>query len=105
MPTGSISNEKRKVCAIGVHNSFPVATILDQDEKRKTRKVSQETEPFLEFREWILPERCDSVAFGSTGDSWRTVFVVLRDRIPVTVRNARLIKHLPGRKTDINDSR
>jgi len=64
----SMSNEKRKVCGIDVHKSFLVATVLDHAGNCQTRKVLQDIESLLAFREWILSEHCDSVAFESTGD-------------------------------------
>jgi transposase len=101
----SMSTEKRKVCGIDVHKSFLIATILDREGNSQTRRVAQDIESLLEFREWILSENCNSVAFESTGDYWRSLFIVLQDRVPVTVANANHIKHVPGRKTDITDSR
>jgi transposase len=100
-----MSTEKRKVCGIDVHKSFLIATVLDREGKYQTRRVSQDIESLLGFREWILSESCDSVAFESTGDYWRSLFIVLQDRVPVTVAKANHIKHVPGRKTDITDSR
>lgn len=100
-----MSIEKRKVCGIDVHKSFLVATVLDREGTYQTKRISQDIESLLAFREWVITERCDSVAFESTGDYWRTLFIVLEDRIPVTVANAHHIKHVPGRKTDITDSR
>lgn len=99
-----MSKERRKVCGIDVHKSFLVATILDREGDSQTRKVHQNIESLLEFREWIMTEGCDSVAFESTGDYWRPLFIVLQGNIPVTVANAHHIKHVPGRKTDITDS-
>ena len=100
-----MSLDKRKVCGIDVHKSFLVATILDREGTYQTKRISQDIESLLAFREWVLSEHCDSVAFESTGDYWRTLFIVLEDRIPVTVANAHHIKHIPGKKTDITDSR
>jgi transposase len=100
-----MSTMKRKVCGIDVHKSFLMATVLDREGKSQTRRVSQDIESLLGFREWILSENCDSVAFESTGDYWRSLYLVLQDRVPVTVANANHIKHIPGRKTDITDSR
>jgi transposase len=97
----SMSTEKRKVCGIDVHKSFLIATILDREGNSQTRRVAQDIESLFEFREWILSENCNSVAFESTGDYWRSLFIVLQDRVPVTVANANHIKHVPGRKTDI----
>ena len=63
-----MSTEKRKVCGIDVHKSFLIATILDRDGNSQTRRVAQDITSLLEFREWILSENCNSVAFESTGD-------------------------------------
>lgn len=99
-----MSKERRKVCGIDVHKSFLVATILDREGKSETRKYRQNLESILELREWIGVEHCESVAFESTAEYWRTLYLVLEDQVPVTVANAHHIKHVPGKKTDITDS-
>jgi transposase len=100
-----MSTEKRKVCGIDVHKAFLVATILDREGKCETRRIQQSTESLLELRDGVQSENCDSVAFESTADYWRSLYLVLEGRIPVVVANAHHIKHVPGRKTDITDSR
>ena len=100
-----MSTEKRKVCGIDVHKAFLVATILDREGNCETRRIQPNTESLLEFRDWIQAENCESVAFESTADYWRSLYLVLEGRVPVTVANAHHIKHVPGRKTDITDSR
>jgi len=101
----SMSNEKRKVCGIDVHKSFLVATVLDRDGNCETRRIRQDQESLLILRDWIQAEKCESVAFESTADYWRSLYLVLEDRVTVTVANAHHIKHIPGKKTDITDSR
>jgi transposase len=100
-----MSTEKRKVCGIDVHKAFHVATILDREGNCETRRIQPNTESLLEFRDWIQAENCESVAFESTADYWRSLYLVLEGRVPVTVANAHHIKHVPGRKIDITDSR
>jgi len=100
-----MTKEMKKVCGIDVHKSFLVATILDRDGKSESRRFPQSTESLLELQKWILEEHCESVAFESTADYWRPLYLVLENRVPVTVANAHHIKHIPGRKTDITDSR
>ena len=99
-----MSTEKRKVCGIDIHKSFLVATILDREGNSTTRRIPQTTESLLSFRDWIESENCDSVAFESTADYWRSLYQVLEGRVQVVVANAYHIKHVPGRKTDITDS-
>jgi transposase len=100
-----MSKDNRKVCGIDVHKSFLVATILDREGKHETRKFQQDIESLIELREWIQFEECDSVAFESTADYWRTLYLVLETHVSVTVANAHHIKHVPGKKTDLTDSR
>ena len=100
----SMSTERRKVCGIDVHKAFLVATILDREGKSETRRIPQTTESLLALRDWIQSEHCDSVAFESTADYWRTLYLVLENHVPVTVANAHHIKHVPGKKTDVTDS-
>lgn len=83
---------------------FLVATILDRGGKSETRRISQNTESLLALRNWIESEKCDSVAFESTADNWRSFYLILKDHVPVTVANVHHIKHVPGKKTDITDS-
>ena len=101
----SMSIERRKVCGIDVHKSFLVATILDREGNYETKKVHQDLDSLLGLRDWIISQACDSVAFESTADYWRPLYTVLHDKVPVAVANANHIKHVPGRKTDITDSR
>ncbi len=100
-----MTSGKRKVCGIDVHKSFLVATILDREGTVETRRVRQGPESLVSLRDWIQAEQCESVAFESTADYWRSLYLVLEGHIPVTVANAHHIKHVPGRKTDITDSR
>jgi transposase len=100
-----MSQENRKVCGIDVHKAFLVATILDSEGNSETRRIQQTAESLLEFRTWIQSENCVSVAFESTADYWRSLYLLLEGHVPVTVANAHHIKHIPGKKTDITDSR
>jgi transposase len=100
-----MSQENRKVCGIDVHKTFLVATILDGEGNSETRRIQQTSESLLEFRTWIQSENCVSVAFESTADYWRTLYLILEGHVPINVANAHHIKHILGKKTDITDSR
>ena len=48
--------------------------------------------------------RVDTVAMESTGDYWIPLFEILSERgLTVVVVDARQVKHVPGRKTDVTD--
>jgi transposase len=55
--------------------------------------------------DWLVACRIDTVAVESTGIYWIPLYEILEAReIDVVVVNARDVKHVPGRKTDINDA-
>jgi len=59
----------------------------------------------MRLRSWLLDHGCPVVAMESTGIYWRPVHNVLEDAVQVVLVNARDIKNVPGRKTDIGDSK
>jgi len=63
------------------------------------------TDELYRLKEWLLEQGCHVVAMESTGVYWRPVHNVLEDSCQVILVNARHVKHLPGRKTDVSDSR
>jgi transposase len=52
---------------------------------------------------WLTAHGVTHVAMESTGVYWRPVFAVLEDPVQVQLVNARHVKMLPGRKTDVRD--
>ena len=46
----------------------------------------------LEFKDWILEERCELVAMESTGVYWYALYATLEDHIEVILANPYLIK-------------
>jgi transposase len=62
------------------------------------------TDDLLRLREWLGVNDCPVVAMESTGVYWRPVHNVLEGQVTVILVNARHIKNVPGRKTDVADS-
>src|SRR3989440_12144051 len=60
----------------------------------------------LEARaDWLAAERVSHVAMESTGFYWKPVYTLLENRgLELLVVNARHIKNVPGRKTDVKDT-
>lgn len=52
---------------------------------------------------WLTAHEVTHVAMESTGVYWRPVFAVLESSVEVLLVNARHVKMLPGRKTDVRD--
>lgn len=62
------------------------------------------TLPELEaLRDWLTANSCTLVAMESTGIYWVPVHAVLEGHFELVVGNARHIKNVPGRKTDVKD--
>ena len=99
-----MTRNRSKVCGIDVHKAFVVATTLDGSGNKETKKYKQDFESLTALKDWILESNCESVAFESTADYWRPLYLILHPHITITVANAYHIKHIPGKKTDIIDS-
>ena len=56
------------------------------------------------LRDWLAAEQITHVAMESTGVYWKPVYNVLEGTLDITLGNAREIKNLPGRKTDVEDA-
>lgn len=55
--------------------------------------------------DWLVACRIETVAMESTGVYWIALYEILDARgIRVVIANARDVKHVPGRKTDVNDA-
>ena len=69
------------------------------------RTFGTTTSELRAFTEWLRQARCSHVAMESTGIYWEPIFNVLEQTqvVPILV-NARHMKALPGRKTDVKDA-
>jgi transposase len=56
-----------------------------------------------ELLAWLIGHGVTHVAMESTGVYWRPVFAVLEGAVQVRLVNARHVKMVPGRKTDVRD--
>jgi transposase len=71
--------------------------------RQQTRQWGTTTRALMEMLEWLKAEGVTHVAMESTGVYWKPIFNVLENDFEVLLVNARAIKHVPGRKTDIAD--
>lgn len=55
------------------------------------------------MRDWLGSEEVTHAALESTGVYWRPVYAVLEPCFELLLVNARHVKHVPGRKTDVKD--
>lgn len=94
-------------CGIDVHKKTIVACLMKgkPHEKPKTtiKTFTTMSRDILACREWLKSEGCTHVALESTGVYWKPVFNILEESMEVILANARDIKNVPGRKTDVKD--
>jgi transposase len=58
----------------------------------------------LALRDWLAQRRVTQVAMEATGVYWKPVWHVLEDDFECLLVNARHVKQVPGRKTDVSDA-
>ena len=56
------------------------------------------------LRDWLKAHRVSHVAMEATGVYWKPVWAILEDEFDCLLVNARHVKQVPGRKTDVSDA-
>lgn len=70
---------------------------------QEIRTFGTMTRDILEMADWLASEEVTHVVLESTGVYWKPIYNLLEDRFTVLLVNARHVKHVPGRKTDVQD--
>lgn len=96
-------------CAgLDVHQETVVACMvygtLDRRPKRETKTFGTTTKELLQLQDWLLKFECTHVAMESTGVYWKPVWNILEGDFTLILANAKRIKNVPGRKTDVSDA-
>lgn len=91
-------------CAgLDVHKKTVVACAITPA-GRELRTFGTLTGDLLALGDWLAAQGVSEVAMESTGSFWKPVYNVLEGRFTLVVANARHIKAVPGRKTDVRDA-
>jgi transposase len=96
-------------CAgLDVHKKTVVAcwmhTQANGHKEQEIRRFGTTTGELQELLAWLQEKGCSHVAIESTGVYWKPVYNVLEDHGEVMLVNARHVKQVPGRKTDVSDA-
>ena len=99
-----------EICSgLDVHKKSVSVCLLSTDESGAERSEVAEfgtfTDELFQLREWVLERGCPIVAMESTGPYWTPIHNVLEGFVQVILVNARHMRNVPGRKTDMADSR
>lgn len=99
----------KRIAGLDVHKKTVVATrmrvVTQEQVERETKTFGTTTPELLELHDWLHEWNLSHVAMESTGDYWKPVYNVLEDTFETWVVNARHVKNVPGRKTDVIDSK
>jgi len=97
-----------RCCGLDVHQETVVVCVLTgapglrpRKEVRTFRTMTRDLEA---LRDWLKAEGVTHVGMESTGVYWRPVYTVLEGHFELIVGNARHIRNVPGRKTDVKDA-
>ena len=93
-----------KGAGLDVHQETVVATIAGPGITKETKTYGTVTNELIRLRDWLKTNGITHVGMESTGIYWKPVFNILEEDFEVILVNARHIKHVPGRKTDVSDS-
>ena len=103
-----------RCCGLDVHKETVVACVRTTGPggavKQEVRTFATTTRGLLELGDWLSASRVTIVAMESTGVYWKPVWNLLEGRatvegelIQLMLVNARHVKNVPGRKTDVKD--
>ena len=93
-----------KGCGLDVHKQSVVACIMGKDIKKDIQTFGTYTSELVSLKKWLKDNGITHIAMESTGVYWKPIFNILEDEFEILLVNARHIKNVPGRKTDVSDS-
>jgi len=92
-----------RCCGMDVHKKTVVACVITP-EGQQIRSFKTTTKELLSLSDWLSEHKITHIAMESTGVYWQPIYNLLEDDFSVMVVNARHIKNVPGRKTDVKDA-
>ena len=97
-----------RCCAgLDVHSKTITVCVRRMDAKgticQEIRTFGTMTHDLLALNDWLTAEGVSHVAMESTGVFWKPVYNILEGQFQILLVNARHIKNVPGRKTDVKD--
>jgi transposase len=96
-----------RCCGLDVHKASVTACLItpgpDGQPQKAIRTFGTMTEDLLQLADWLRAAECTQVAMEATGVYWQPIWNLLEDEFSLLLVNARPIKAVPGRKTDVKD--
>ena len=93
-----------KCCGIDVHKKL-IVVCFKCGKKQEVREFGATTRELLKLADWLGSGGCEMVAMESTASYWKPLYNILESSgLNAMVVNARHMKAVPGRKTDVKDA-
>jgi transposase len=97
-----------RVGALDVHKAQVTACVRVPDGAGRREphlaEFSTTVQGLVALRDWLAAHGVTHVAMEATGVYWQPVWHILEDDFELTLCNARHVKQVPGRKTDVTDA-
>ncbi len=103
--SGRLSTINPEAAGIDVGSTFHVVAVPGDRDDTPVRTFRTFSGDLYRLTDWLEETGIKTVAMESTGVYWIPVFEILEARgFEVLLVNARDVKNVPGRKTDVNDA-
>jgi len=103
--SGQFSTINPHAAGLDIGSTFHVAAVAPDRDPDPVRTFRSFSGDLHQLADWLQAVGITSVAMESTGVYWIPVFEILEARgFAVLLVNARDVKQVPGRKTDVNDA-
>ncbi len=97
-----------RCCGLDVHKASVTACVRVPDKagklRQEIRQFAATTRGLLQLRDWLVSFEVMLVGMEATGVYWKPIYYLLEDEFECWLLNARHLKNVPGRKTDVKDA-
>jgi transposase len=97
-----------RCCGLDIHKRSVVACLITPGPggapMKEVCSFGTMMDDLLRLADWLAANGVTHVAMESTGVYWKPVWNVLEEQFDLLLANARHVKAVPGRKTDIKDA-
>lgn len=97
-----------RCCGLDVHKDTVVACVRTPGgggkRHQEVRTFGTTTAELLRLRDWLVAQNVAIAGMESTGVYWKCAYYLLEDATECWLLNARHMRNVPGRKTDVGDA-
>ena len=96
-----------RCCGLDIHKASITACLItpgpDGQPQKEIRTFGTMTDDLLALADWLRAAQCRRVGMEATGVYWKPLWNLLEEEFDLLLVNARHMKAVPGRKTDVKD--